>query len=81
MFVSAYLEAGKVLDSSDAQQFALRSLDRISGRRLEARNKAMLHVIAYSDPAAEKREIAGVLDDYAFTDIACLDAYEATGAI
>ncbi len=36
------------------------------------------HVIAYSDPRAERRETAGVLDDYAFTVIACLDAYEAT---
>jgi uncharacterized protein YyaL (SSP411 family) len=36
------------------------------------------HVIAYSDPKAERRETAGVLDDYAFTVIACLDAYEAT---
>ena len=36
------------------------------------------HVIAYSDPTAEKRNLPGVLDDYAFTAIACLDAYEAT---
>ena len=36
------------------------------------------HVIAYSDPKAERRETAGGLDDYAFTVIACLDAYEAT---
>ena len=36
------------------------------------------HVIAYSDPKAERREISGVLDDYAFAVIACLDAYEAT---
>ena len=36
------------------------------------------HVIAYSDPHAERRETEGVLDDYAFTVIACLDAYEAT---
>ena len=36
------------------------------------------HVIAYSDPKAEKRKLPGVLDDYAFTAIACLDAYEAT---
>ena len=35
-------------------------------------------MIAYSDPKAERRETAGVLDDYAFTVIACLDAYEAT---
>ena len=36
------------------------------------------HVIAYSDPKAERRESSGVLDDYAFAVIACLDAYEAT---
>jgi uncharacterized protein YyaL (SSP411 family) len=40
------------------------------------------HVIAYSeagsDNRAERREVSGVLDDYAFAVIACLDAYEAT---
>ncbi len=39
------------------------------------------HVISYSDPAAEHRDTAGVLDDSAFTVIACLDAYEATAAL
>jgi uncharacterized protein YyaL (SSP411 family) len=38
----------------------------------------MRHVIAYSDPKSERRDISGVLDDYAFAVIACLDAYEAT---
>ena len=38
----------------------------------------LLHVVAYSDPKAEHREVAGMLDDYAFTALACLDAYEAT---
>jgi hypothetical protein len=38
----------------------------------------LLHVLAYSDAHAQRREIPGVLDDYAFTVIACLDAYEAT---
>jgi uncharacterized protein len=38
-------------------------------------------VIAYSDPGAGKRQLAGGLDDYAFTVIACLDAYEATGVL
>jgi uncharacterized protein len=42
------------------------------------RSKRLLHVIAYSDPEAEHREIPGMLDDYAFTALACLDAYEAT---
>ncbi|HLW86656.1 MAG TPA: thioredoxin domain-containing protein [Candidatus Sulfotelmatobacter sp.] len=38
----------------------------------------LLHVVAYSDPNAEHRGVAGLLDDYAFTALACLDAYEAT---
>jgi uncharacterized protein len=38
----------------------------------------LLHVVAYSDPKAEHREVPGMLDDYAATAIACLDAYEAT---
>jgi uncharacterized protein YyaL (SSP411 family) len=38
----------------------------------------LLHVVAYSDPAASHREVFGLLDDYAATTIACLDAYEAT---
>ena len=31
--------------------------------------------------SAEKRIVRGMLDDYAFTALACLDAYEVTGAI
>jgi uncharacterized protein len=77
MCVSAYLEAAKVLDLADARNFALRSLDRMLSQGWSAES-GMKHVIAYSDPKAQHREIAGVLDDYAFSVIACLDAYEAT---
>ena len=36
-------------------------------------------VVAYSDSGqAQRRDTSGVLDDYAFAVIACLDAYEAT---
>ena len=38
----------------------------------------LLHVVAYSDPKAEHREVSGLLEDYAATTLACLDAYEAT---
>jgi uncharacterized protein YyaL (SSP411 family) len=43
----------------------------------------MKHVIAYSDPKVEQRTVPvpGVLDDYAFAVIACLDAYEATAVL
>ena len=77
MCVSAYLEAAKVLDLAEAGHFALRSLDRLLSEGWNAEH-GMKHVIAYSDPRAERRETSGVLDDYAFAVIACLDAYEAT---
>jgi uncharacterized protein len=75
--ISAYLEATEVLRNDSARNFALRSLDRILAEGWSV-DDGLAHVIAYSDPAAEKRATSGVLDDYAFTTIACLDAYEAT---
>jgi uncharacterized protein len=88
MCVSAYLEAAKVLDLAEARHFALRSLDRLlaegwdggsnSTAAGEGARSTLKHVIAYSDAKAEPSDIPGVLDDYAFAVIACLDAYEAT---
>jgi uncharacterized protein YyaL (SSP411 family) len=76
MFVSAYLAAARVLSLEDVRRFALRTLDRI----LEHWNGDTLpHVLAYSDPSAHLRPNEGLLDDYVFTALACLDAYEATG--
>jgi uncharacterized protein len=86
MCVSAYLEAAKVLDLAEARHFALRSLDRLLSEGWNA-ERGMKHVIAYSDPKVKEREVAvpvsvpGVLDDYAFAVIACLDAYEATAVL
>jgi uncharacterized protein len=77
MCVSAYLEAAKVLQLADARGFALRSLDRILAEAWRPQS-GLLHVVAYSDPKAEHREVSGLLDDYAATALACLDAYEAT---
>jgi len=47
-------------------------------RATQAESARLLHVVAYSDPKAELREVSGLLDDYAATALACLDAYEAT---
>jgi uncharacterized protein YyaL (SSP411 family) len=44
----------------------------------QATSPRLLHVVAYSDPKAEHREVSGLLEDYAATTLACLDAYEAT---
>jgi uncharacterized protein len=77
MCVSAYLEAAKALNLSEARSFALRSLDRILAEAWRPQ-RGLLHVVAYSDPKAEHREVAGLLEDYSATALACLDAYEAT---
>jgi uncharacterized protein len=77
MCVSAYLEAAKVLDFEPARHFALRSLDRVLAEAWKPQ-RGLLHVVAYSDPKAERRAVSGLLDDYAATALACLDAYEAT---
>jgi uncharacterized protein len=75
------------LGLDEARRFALRTLDRLLGTAWRPTNEAdgsdrpkpqLLHVVAYSDPKAEHREIPGLLDDYAATALACLDAYEAT---
>src|SRR5215813_4452754 len=75
--ISAYFEAAKILKLDSARSFALKSLDRILAESWHS-ERGLGHVIAYSDPKAERREISGLLDDYAFTAVACLDAFEGT---
>jgi hypothetical protein len=79
MMVSAYLAASRVLELDHARQFALKSLDRILAEGWNAQAKRLQHVLQYSHPAAQKRVLGGHLDDYGFTCLACLDAYELTG--
>jgi len=76
--VSAYLHYARALGRPNARQFALRSLDRILAEAWDE-DRGLSHVIAYSDANAGKRFVRGLLDDYAYTAIACLDAYEITG--
>jgi hypothetical protein len=78
--VSAYLDAARVLNLEEARHFALRSLDRILAEAWKPES-GLKHVVAYSDPDAKRPHMPGLLDDYAFTTIACLDAYEATAAL
>jgi uncharacterized protein YyaL (SSP411 family) len=75
--VSAYLEAARVLDLHSARHSAVRALDRILAEAWHDR-LGLLHVITYSDSGSARREVPGLLDDYAFTILACLDAYETT---
>ena len=54
----------------------MRSLDRILSEAWSPQ-RGLLHVLAYAD-GSRKRDLPGLLDDYAFTVLACLDAYEST---
>jgi uncharacterized protein YyaL (SSP411 family) len=74
------LEATRVLDMPEARRFALRSLDRMLSEVWKP-TQGLQRIVAYSDPEADHRHIDGVLDDYAFMSIACLDAYEATADV
>jgi hypothetical protein len=78
--VSAYLGAARVLGLDDARHFALWSLDRVLSQGW--REDGLKHVVAYAEHGPEthatQTPIPGMLDDYAFTVLACLDAYEAT---
>jgi len=80
--VSAYLQAARTLGIDHARRFALKSLDRVlaSAYKVPSATQpaSLLHVVAYSDPKAQHRAVPGMLEDYAFTALACLDAYEIT---
>jgi uncharacterized protein YyaL (SSP411 family) len=70
MFVSAYLEAARVLDRADCRGFALKTLDRILAEAWDE-SKGFLHRIG--GPRLE-----GNLDDQVFAIAALLDAWEQT---
>ena len=70
MFVSAYLEAARVLDREDCRAFALKALDRVLVEAWD-QSKGFLHRVG--GPRLE-----GALDDQVFAIAALLDAYEAT---
>jgi uncharacterized protein YyaL (SSP411 family) len=80
--ISAYLQAARALELDAPRAFALKTLDRILAEGWNPR-VGLSHVIAYPDEAsngAERRYVAGVLDDYAFLVHSLLDAWESTGS-
>jgi uncharacterized protein YyaL (SSP411 family) len=70
MFISAYLEAARILDRADCRAFALKTLGRLLAEAWDE-SKGFLHRIG--GPRLE-----GSLDDQVFTAAALLDAYEST---
>jgi uncharacterized protein YyaL (SSP411 family) len=78
MMISAYLEAGRVLDLPEVRAFALRSMDRVLAEAWDAK-AGMAHVVAYGETGGSAARVAGVLDDYVAVGHAALDAWELTG--
>jgi len=70
MFVSAYLEAARVLERPDCREFALKTLERILAEAWDE-SKGFAHRVG--GPRLE-----GSLDDQVFTIAALLDAWEIT---
>ena len=83
MCISAYLEAGRVLDLPEVRGFALKSLDRVLAEARDSKT-GLGHVVAYGEQGGAEAQgssvqVPGVLDDYAFLGHAALDAWEMTG--
>jgi uncharacterized protein YyaL (SSP411 family) len=76
MMVSAYLEAGRVLEEPGATSFALLTVDRILAQMLDGE---IGHVVAYGEGVEGGPRVPGGLEDYVFTGHAALDAWEVTG--
>jgi uncharacterized protein YyaL (SSP411 family) len=76
--IAAVLRAARVLKLEQEEAFALRSLERLLSDAWTP-GQGLRHVIAYAE--GNGTPPAGVLDDYAFTAIACLEAYETTGEV
>jgi len=70
MFVSAYLEAARVLGREDCRAFALKTLDRTLSEAWDE-SKGFLHRVGGP-------QLEGSLDDQVFAAGTLLDAYEAT---
>ncbi len=78
MMISAYIEAGRVLDMPEVRAFALKSLDRVLAEAWDP-GRGVAHVVAYGENGGDGARVAGVLDDYVFLGHAALDAWELTG--
>jgi uncharacterized protein YyaL (SSP411 family) len=74
MFISAFLEAARILGRADCREFALKTLDRILAEAWDDA-RGFAHRVEANRAAPR---IGGLLDDQIFAAAALLDAYEAT---
>ena len=79
MCISAYIEAGRVLDMPEALAFGLKSLDRVLAEAWDCECGNGACGCVWRGGWQVLRKWPGVLDDYVFVGHAALDAWEATG--
>ena len=84
MMASAYVQAGRVLGDGAVVEFGLKSLGRAlesNTQDAELRQKVteLGHVVAYGEGVEGGERVPGTLEDYVFSGVAALDAWEATG--
>ena len=83
MFVSAFLEAYRVLGRTDCRDFALKTLDRLAGNAYRPgvgfAHRLPRPVPDGTGPHASDGWLDGVLDDQIFMALALLGAFELTG--
>jgi len=77
MCISAYVQAGRLLEMPEAIAFGVKSLDRLLQEAWGEHGLA--HVVAYGEGMPSRARVPGVLEDYAFAANAALDVWEATG--
>ncbi|HUO59729.1 MAG TPA: hypothetical protein VMU24_03610, partial [Candidatus Acidoferrales bacterium] len=83
--ITAYLQAARALGTQSqwasrmqiSEKFALKSLERLWDSAWDE-NAGLSHVIGYSHEQASGERLPGLLDDYAYTVLALLEAYETT---
>jgi hypothetical protein len=78
--ITAYLEAAQTLAQDASRDFALKTLERLLASAWSA-ERGLHHVIAYADGVVPGQPVAALLDDYAFTISACLNAWSVTGEL
>jgi uncharacterized protein len=78
MFISAFLEAARVLRRADCREFALKTLDRILDKAWDPTRGFAHRLEDGAATGAAQPRLDGMLDDQVFIAAALLDAYEAT---
>lgn len=77
--ITAYVQAGRVLQRPGALTFAQATADRVLATAFD--NGFVNHVVSYAEAQSPQAAVPGMLDDHVLFALACVDLWEATGEI